>query len=592
MNNQLDNNNQINNNYNQNNNMQNNNELNPTTQQFYQAVNQSSMSQQSINDNQINSNYNQNQSVNLQNNTGFNPATQQFQQVVNQASVSQQAINNNQMSNNFNQNNVISEKLKKHRKVLHNDSIILLIVSIVSIIAGLIFAGVGFNSGIDLFMESLFYVIFLIIIVESKNKIKKFIGILAIIVSSFMILFAIINHSLFDVMYFILAIFYIIHSIQYLKNIKGYVYVEEQKEKLKIDKLKNISLILIIMCAAYPIISIPLSFTGIYFFSRSISIVLFVFALTSLILNIILFVKKRKSAILYICSVFSVIITFFAGNYAINDIQKLLSHYTSYDTDEDKQYLMEKTESIINYDVKAYLGDYLNAPLPNSRDIVLISKEMYEEANRLGNEKLREKKKNPESAELYKDIEEKISIYEENEKQGYVCDGYTVVQRFYSQQECMDSINDSFDCRNYDEDYLKGEVYSKTFIKCSGKYEYQTEGFDEEKLNKSKNNKDEYINLGFKELEYYFNESVLEEFEWKLKFDDITSKIINKKDYENEIDGESVFEKVKYADYSCDGYVAISLAPTTNEFVGQPYINCNGKNKYQTEGFDNTKLLN
>ena len=508
MNNQLDNNNQINNNYNQNNNMQNNIGLNPATQQFQQTANQSSIRQQPINNNS----YNQEQNINMQNDIVYNPATQRFQ-TVNQSSMSQQPTNNNQMSNNLNQNSGISENLKKYRRILHNDSVILLILSIVSMIAGLIFAGIGTSSGIDLFMASLFYAIFLIIIVEGKNKIKKSVGILSIVVSSFMILFALINHSLFDVMYFVLAIIYIIHAIQYLKNTKGYIYVEEKQEKLKIDKLKNISLILIIMCAIYPILAVPLSFTELYYVQGTISIVLFLFSSTSLVLNIILFIKKRKSTTLYVCSVFSIIIALLSGNYAIYDAQRLLAHYTNYDTEEDKQYLMEKTKRIVNSDVESYLVYYMNEPLPNTSNTVLISKEMYEETIRLSNQILRENQKNLseddfptyEAYEYYKNIDEKVSIYEENEKKGYVCDGYTVVKRFYSEQECMNAINDSSGCRNYDEDFKKGKSHVQTFIKCTGRYEYQTEGFDEEKLNRSKNNKEEYFNLGFKELEYNFN---------------------------------------------------------------------------------------
>lgn len=550
------------------------------------------MNNQLDNNNQINNNYNQNQNEHMQNNSGFNPATQQFQQVVNQSSMSNQPTNINQMSNNFNQNSGISEKLKKCRKILHRDSVFLMIVSIVAIVFGLIFGGMGSDSAIGLFVESIFYFIFFLIIIDNKKKIKKFIGVLAIIVSSFMIIFTIFSRSLFDIIYFILAIFYMIHAIQYLKNIKDYIYVEEKKEKLKIDKLKNISLVLIIMCVAYPILSLPLS--GIYFFHKSKTVVLFLFSLTSLVLNIILFIKKRKSVTLYICSVFSIIITLLAGNYAFYAAESLLSYYTSYDSEEDKQELMYMTQNVVTGNVVDFLGNYLNEPLPNTSDIVLISKEMHEEAIKKKNEIIRQYKSDPETSELYKDINEYVSIYKENEKKGYVCDGYTVLQRFYSEKECMDAVN-HYDCFNYDEEYKKGEVFSQTFIKCTGRYEYQTKGFDEEILNKSKNNKEEYINLGFKELEYNFNEAVIEEFEWDLKYDKITYKIINKKEYESEIVDnhyKSVFSKPKYTNYVCNGYVEVNFDVTTNEYYGQPYISCTGENNYQTNGFDNTKLSN
>ena len=229
--------------------------------------------------------------------------------------------NQNQMQTNdniycreyANQNNFISEKLKKCRKTLHNDSIVLMIVSIIAMILGILFIGSDEESAMDLFMESLFYFIFLIIIVCNRKEFKKFVGALAIIVSSFMILFAIFNHSIFDIIYFILSVFYIIHAISYLKNIKGYMSMKEQEKKLKMDKLKYISLILIIMCFVYPIVNLIFANIESNILIVEPLIIVFAFAVASLILNIILLVKKRKSALVYVCLVFSILIILIAG---------------------------------------------------------------------------------------------------------------------------------------------------------------------------------------------------------------------------------------------------------------------------------------
>ena len=53
---------------------------------------------------------------------------------------------------------------------------------------------------------------------------------------------------------------------------------------------------------------------------------------------------------------------------------------------------------------------------------------------------------------------------------------------------------------------------------------------------------------------------------------------------------ESSFDLPQFKNYTCDGYVVLSLDTALNEVVGQPYISCIGKYNYQTEGYDDTKL--
>ena len=461
-----------------------------------------------MNNNENNNMNNQNvgQAFNNGVNQPLNPATQQFQTGVSNNIVQNQEygqVNNFQSQSNptvyqqnVNQidnqqyNNVMPEKLKKYRRILHNDSIALLVISIITMFAGLIFAGIGLSdSSISLFIESLLYFIFLIIIIENIKTTRKFVGVLVIIASSLMILFAIYNHSLFDIIYFILGIVYMIHSIIYLNNFKGYTPIKQVQEKFKIDKLKNISLILIILCFLYPVVSIIIGiFIDSFFFNTTSGVILmlFIFALTSLILNIILIIKKRKSFTLYVCLILSIIVTLFTIIYIPSSIEKLLSEYTDYDSEQDKEFLMYTTEGKINGVVQELLGSCINEPTQNTSEEILIGKELLKSCIDSRNARIKEYKNNPETAELYKNVKEWTNAYEENEKKGYICDGYTVLRRFYSESECIDAGNDSISCMGYNEEYKIGETHSSTFIKCTGRYEYETEGFDEEKLIRSK----------------------------------------------------------------------------------------------------------
>lgn len=109
-----------------------------------------------------------------------------------------------------------------YRSILHNDSIALLIFSIISIILNFIFIGQGEKVAVPLALNSIILTVFSIILICNKKKIKKFVGVITMIMSFLMIFSLIISSSLFGMMYFLFGIFLFVHSISYLREFKKY----------------------------------------------------------------------------------------------------------------------------------------------------------------------------------------------------------------------------------------------------------------------------------------------------------------------------------------------------------------------------------
>lgn len=514
--------------------------------------------------------------MNNQNNNiiGYDPQTGQPVYANQNNNIMNQQFNNSQ-NNNIN-NNSNEEKLKKYRKMIHTDSIVLLVLSIIAIIFGLF---VGGDHGYELFLRSLIYFIGFIIIIANKKEIKKFVGTFAIVIASIMILLSIFSLSLFDVAYLILGIFYIIHSIKYLKNFKGYEQPIVVQEKSKLDKLKYISLISLILSVVYPIISLFLSFFIESDFLYDAPVVIScLFALSSLILNIILLSKKRKSSLVYVCLVFSILITFFTGILSINTIKNELNKNNNF-IEEDKEYVMytlEDVENEVSQDIHMLITDnFIVQPIVDSNNSVLVNKEIYENAI---------KKYNGE----YNFIS---SGYKLNTLKDYVCDGYTELYKYSSKNLCENNLSKNSLCKKYDNNY----VNIKTFVKCTGNYNYQTDGFDQSKYENSKNNEN-YSKALVKDMEYNFNKGVIDLFRYKPELDN-GQIIISLNKYETELKNtfsweKSIFTLPKYNEYKCDGYVILDKNQTTSDIISNVYISCSGKYNYQTDGFDETKLQN
>lgn len=100
-----------------------------------------------------------------------------------------------------------------YRTLLHKDTILLLVITAISAVISFLFQAFG------IFLSSIIYAIFLIIVLCNKKENKPFVGVIAIIISILMIIISITGSSLFDIIYIILGIFYLIHAISYLKKL-------------------------------------------------------------------------------------------------------------------------------------------------------------------------------------------------------------------------------------------------------------------------------------------------------------------------------------------------------------------------------------
>ena len=72
------------------------------------------------------------------------------------------------------------EQMKKeknvnyYRNLLHNDSITLLVVAIIFAITNLLFMGQGYDEAVPIFLKSIMFAIFSIILICNKKETKKF----------------------------------------------------------------------------------------------------------------------------------------------------------------------------------------------------------------------------------------------------------------------------------------------------------------------------------------------------------------------------------------------------------------------------------
>ena len=108
-----------------------------------------------------------------------------------------------------------------YRKLLHYDTIVLLIVSILFVIVSAIFIETTSSwDTVPILLKSILFIIFAIIVLTNKKQIGKIVGVLSVINSSLMIITSLGDGSLFGVVYLLLGIIYLIHSVIYLRKFK------------------------------------------------------------------------------------------------------------------------------------------------------------------------------------------------------------------------------------------------------------------------------------------------------------------------------------------------------------------------------------
>lgn len=111
---------------------------------------------------------------------------------------------------------VVFIKTKNYAKLIHNDAKVILIVLIISIICEIWVFETTSNYDYLILM-----VLYLIVIFSNKNSKRKSLGIFTIIASLLIIVESVIEFkSLFNLIFVLLGIFSIYHSICYLKYLR------------------------------------------------------------------------------------------------------------------------------------------------------------------------------------------------------------------------------------------------------------------------------------------------------------------------------------------------------------------------------------
>lgn len=339
-----------------------------------------------------------------------------------------------------------------YRNLLHKDSIALLIVAIIFTIINLLFMGNGYDEAVPIFLKSIMFIIISIIIICNKKEIKKFVGTLSIITSCLMVLTSIGDGTLFGIVYFLLGIFLGIHSILYLKKFGNYnIQTNYSNEVIvKDSKIKYISLIPIVLT----IILVPLGFI----FNQSLigipwcSISILLVNIANIILCIILNHKKIKSVLVYIVLVISIMITLLSGLFLIDEIGQKISEANYYDSEKFLIEYAKIVEEEMQDITQAEDLKKLNIDVSKTNIITLNDIENILSTN--------------------------IHALETLEEHGYLCNGYTILK--FKEKSDKDYYNSILN-----EEYINRDMISffdiKSYVSCTGKYSYTTDGFNENK---------------------------------------------------------------------------------------------------------------
>ena len=348
------------------------------------------------------------------------------------------------------------KNINYYRNLLHSDSITLLVVAIIFAIANLLFMGNGYDEAVPVFLKSIMFAIFSIILICNKKETKKFIGTFSIVISCLMILTSIGDGSLFGIVYILLGIFLGIHAFFYLKKFgNSDIQLDYSSEVIvKNKKAKYVSLIPIL-------ITIILVILGIKFNQPLIgiswcSILIFLVNIVNIVLCIILHHKKIQSILVYMMLVLSIMIALFSGVFLIDEIGQNIRK-NNYNNSES--YLIDKCKNIentINDDIS--LLENLISLNVNIGENDVVELDDY----------------------LALDTVSWIDIVDlqELKEDGYVCDGYIILDwesdlDITSYDDVSSKLPYPFNMKNYFKNI-------KTYIKCNGKYSYQTNGFNED----------------------------------------------------------------------------------------------------------------
>lgn len=258
--------------------------------------------------------------------------------------------------------------------------------------------------------------------------------------------------TLFGIVYFLLGIFLGIHSILYLKKFGNYnIQTNYSNEVIvKDSKIKYISLIPIVLT----IILVPLGFI----FNQSLigipwcSISILLVNIANIILCIILNHKKIKSVLVYIVLVISIMITLLSGLFLIDEIGQKISEANYYDSEKFLIEYAKIVEEEMQDITQAEDLKKLNIDVSKTNIITLNDIENILSTN--------------------------IHALETLEEHGYLCNGYTILK--FKEKSDKDYYNSILN-----EEYINRDMINffdiKSYVSCTGKYSYTTDGFNENK---------------------------------------------------------------------------------------------------------------
>ena len=272
-----------------------------------------------------------------------------------------------------------------------------------------------------------------------------------------MMLTSIGDGSLFGIVYFILGIFLIIHSILYLKkyrenNVSASI---SDKDLTKNDKMKYLFFIPIILTIILIILGVL--HDKILFNISWYIVAVLVINIISIIFSILYSHKKEKSAFVYVMLVIFIIITTFSGLTLVDEIRNENRNKKYYNSEEFLIETAKFTEKEINEDI-TNLGNLKKFNIDITKENI-ITLEDYLSAIAT-NEVL--------SNNLYS--------LDELKEHGYTCKGYTILN--FKDGSNADEYYDSLNIEYYETYYMKRFFDSNTYLNCIGKYSYTTPGYN------------------------------------------------------------------------------------------------------------------
>lgn len=340
-----------------------------------------------------------------------------------------------------------------YRKLLHYDTIVLLIVSILFVILSAIFIEkTNSEDSVQILLKSILFIIFEIIILVNKKEISKSVGILAVVNGALMVLTSIGDGSLFGIVYLLLGMLYIIHSAIYLNKLKKSDYNSQigNFDTKQNTKLKYLTIIANILSLLFVI--------GLISEDMTTRIIIFATIIVINVINIIfcVFLNKKysKSTLVYITMIISILAVLINGLILIDDVGSEIHKKRKYNSEAYTVERCQNTENAINNKITLLQNlTSLNIPIGENTIVQLDDYLALDNVSWID-----------------------VIDLQELEKDGYVCDGYTILNwnsnlDITDYSEVSSKMSYPFNMRNY---FNKVETY----IKCSGKYNYQTSGFN------------------------------------------------------------------------------------------------------------------